>query len=105
MKLLLKSLLLTLCCIAGVAAHAAPDVALEEKERAEVVRRALLRLPEDYRAVVILRHYEGLKFREIAGVLGIPEGTVKSRMATALDRLARHPQLAHDGETVNTRVS
>jgi RNA polymerase sigma-70 factor (ECF subfamily) len=39
------------------------------------------------RAVVVLRHYEGLKFREIAEVLEIPEGTVKSRMAEALSRL------------------
>jgi RNA polymerase sigma-70 factor (ECF subfamily) len=38
--------------------------------------------------VVVLRHYEGLKFYEIADVLGIPEGTVKSRMFEALDRLA-----------------
>jgi len=37
----------------------------------------------------VLRHYEGLKFREIAEVLNIPEGTVKSRMAEALSRLAR----------------
>jgi RNA polymerase sigma-70 factor (ECF subfamily) len=36
-----------------------------------------------------LRHYEGLKFREIADVLDIPEGTVKSRMAEALSQLAR----------------
>ena len=37
---------------------------------------------------MVLRHYEDLKFREIADVLGIPEGTVKSRMAEALDQLA-----------------
>ena len=52
-----------------------------------MVRRALLRLPEPYRAVVVLRHYEGLKFREIADVLGVPEGTAKSRMAEALTQL------------------
>ena len=39
--------------------------------------------------MLVLRHYEGLKFREIAEVLTIPEGTVKSRMAEALDRLHR----------------
>jgi RNA polymerase sigma-70 factor (ECF subfamily) len=39
---------------------------------------------------VVLRHYENLKFREIAEVLDIPEGTVKSRMAEALDQLSRH---------------
>ena len=65
----------------------APDFALVEQERAEAVRRALLELTEPYRAVVVLRHYEGLKFREIGEVLEIPEGTVKSRMAEALAQL------------------
>lgn len=65
-----------------------PSARLEEQERGETVRAALQRLSEHYRAVVVLRHYEGLKFREIADVLGIPEGTVKSRMTEALDQLA-----------------
>ena len=65
-----------------------PAARLEERERGEAVRATLQRLPEHYRAVVVLRHYENLKFREIAAVLGIPEGTVKSRMAEALDQLA-----------------
>jgi RNA polymerase sigma-70 factor (ECF subfamily) len=64
-----------------------PAEAAATNERAEAVRRALLRLPEPYRLVVALRHYEGLRFHEVAQVLGIPEGTVKSRMAEALDRL------------------
>ena len=74
---------------ARTASEPLPHDALIEKERSELVRKALLRLPEDRRAVVVLRHYEGLKFREIAEVLDIPEGTVKSRMAEALTRLAR----------------
>lgn len=69
------------------AAGPTPSEAMEGEERAEVVRGTLLRLPEAYRVVVALRHYEGLKFSEIADVLGLPEGTVKSRMAEALDRL------------------
>src|SRR5262245_49317722 len=67
----------------------APDSHLVESERADAVRRALLELPEPYRLVVILRHYEGLKFREIGDVLGIPEGTVKSRMSEALSQLSK----------------
>jgi RNA polymerase sigma-70 factor (ECF subfamily) len=70
-----------------VASNPAPDFALVKQERAEAVRRALLELSEPYRAVVVLRHYEGLKFREIGEVLEIPEGTVKSRMAEALAQL------------------
>lgn len=46
-----------------------------------------MQLPEHYRSVVVLRHYEDLKFREIAEVLEIPEGTVKSRMSEALGLL------------------
>lgn len=67
---------------------APPDAAAGAQERGEAVRHALQRLAEPYRVVVVLRHYEGLKFREIAEVVGIPEGTVKSRMAEALGQLA-----------------
>jgi RNA polymerase sigma-70 factor (ECF subfamily) len=66
-----------------------PDVAMARDETAERVRRALMRIPETYRSVLVLRHYEDLKFREIGEVLCIPEGTVKSRMAEGLSRLAR----------------
>jgi len=48
-----------------------------------------MQLPEIYRAVVILRHYEDLKLCRIAEILEIPEGTVNSRMAEALVRLSR----------------
>ena len=54
-----------------------------------MVRDALLKLPSHYREVVVLRHYEQLKFHEIAEVMDIPEGTAKSRMAEALNQLTR----------------
>lgn len=66
-----------------------PDAQLVAQEQRHLVRQAVLGLPDSYRTVVILRHYENLKFREIAEVLGIPEGTVKSRMAEALTQLHR----------------
>jgi RNA polymerase sigma-70 factor (ECF subfamily) len=66
-----------------------PDVSLARHETVERVRAALMEIPETYRSVLVLRHYEDLKFREIGDVLGIPEGTVKSRMAEGLSRLAR----------------
>jgi RNA polymerase sigma-70 factor (ECF subfamily) len=72
-----------------IADEPAPDRVLAERERAESVRRALLELAQPYRVVVVLRHYEGLKFRQIAEVLDIPEGTVKSRMVEALNQLSR----------------
>jgi RNA polymerase sigma-70 factor (ECF subfamily) len=74
---------------AYVAPEPSPDGALADRERNERVKNALMRLPERYRAVLTLRHYEGLKFHEISEVLGIPEGTVKSRMAEALARLSK----------------
>lgn len=64
-----------------------PEFALRTRERREAVRRALDALPVEQREVVVLKEYEGLKFREIAEVLGVPESTVKSRMYFALDAM------------------
>ena len=72
-----------------VAPEPPPDKSLVEQERSELVRSALMQLSEAYRTVLVLRHYENLKFREIAGVLDVPEGTVKSRMAEALTQMGR----------------
>lgn len=68
-------------------------------ERVDLVRQALSCLPETHRAVVVLREYEHLKFREIAEVLEAPEGTVKWRMTEALNLLSRQltPILRGDG--------
>ncbi len=44
------------------------------------VTRAIDALPEEYRSAVILSDLQGLRYAEIAGVLGVPEGTVKSRL-------------------------
>lgn len=71
------------------AAEPAPDKLVAERERSGLVKRALDELPEIYRTVLVLRHYEDLKFREIAEVLGVPEGTVKSRMTEALAQFSR----------------
>jgi len=72
-----------------LALEAAPDTHLAAREEGELVRRALLRLPEIYRSVLVLRHYENLKLREIADVLEIPDGTVNSRLAEGLAQLTR----------------
>jgi RNA polymerase sigma-70 factor, ECF subfamily len=67
----------------------APDEETAANEAADVVRHALAALPEDYRNLLILRHYENLKFREIAEILDLPEGTVKTRMTEALNTMGR----------------
>jgi RNA polymerase sigma-70 factor, ECF subfamily len=64
-----------------------PDAALEHQERRRAVQKALHGLSRDQREVLVLKEYEGLKFREIADVLGVPESTVKSRMYAALDTM------------------
>ena len=75
-----------------VADDPAPDEVVARRESAFLVEQALQSLPESHRAVVVLRHYQNLKFREIADVLEIPEGTVKSRMADALTKLEHRLQ-------------
>ncbi len=74
--------------------HAAPETittspaaAYEHTERQGAVRRALSELPREQREVLLLKEYEGLKFREIADVLGVAESTVKSRMYAGLDAM------------------
>lgn len=66
-----------------------PDQQTASLEEGELVRRAVMQLPDIYRAVIVLRHYQDMKLARIAEVLEIPEGTVNSRMAEALARLSR----------------
>ena len=66
---------------------AGPEASLEKAERGEHVRQAVLALPEASRCVLVLREYEGLSYKEIAGTLGIPIGTVMSRLNYARNRL------------------
>ncbi len=60
---------------------------LDGEERRERVRAGVDGLPEHLRSTVILAYYQGLKYREIAEVLEIPVGTVKSRLHMALLKL------------------
>jgi RNA polymerase sigma-70 factor (ECF subfamily) len=66
-----------------------PDLRLAAQEDCELVRCALLRLPEAQRTVVVLRYCEGLKLREIADILEIPETTASSRIAVGLAQITR----------------
>lgn len=60
---------------------------LEESERRQLVRDSVDQLPDFLKQVVVLTFFQGLKQSEIGAALGIPVGTVKSRMHTALARL------------------
>ena len=66
-----------------------PERQLQQRELADVLQEALLEISEEQREVVIMKEYEGLKFREIAEVLNISENTVKSRMYYGLDGLKK----------------
>ncbi len=61
----------------------------EEHLRAQDVMRAVGRLPEDHRAVLLLVTVEDLSYAETAQVLGVPIGTVMSRLARARERVRR----------------
>lgn len=60
--------------------HPGPESMVSQKERINLVQRAILSLPEASRAVLVLREYEGLSYHEIAEALDIPVGTVMSRL-------------------------
>src|SRR5262245_44162154 len=64
-----------------------PDEAIAEKERQERVQAALAELPPDQKEVVALAYLEGLSHSEIAERLGVPLGTVKSRMRIAYQKI------------------
>lgn len=66
-----------------------PESQLQHTELSDILQEALLELNEEQREVVIMKEYEGLKFREIAEVLNISENTVKSRMYYGLDGLRK----------------
>lgn len=59
----------------------------DDVERARLVQEALGHLGPEHRAVVVLRMLEGYSTRETADLLGIPEGTVMSRLSRALEKL------------------
>ena len=63
------------------------DAGLGAGETAGAVQKALAELDDDSRAVVVLRDIEGQSYQEIALALGLPEGTVKSRISRARDTL------------------
>jgi RNA polymerase sigma-70 factor (ECF subfamily) len=66
---------------------AGPSDFAEGQELHERVRASVEQLPDFLRQVLVLAYYQGMKYREIADILGIPVGTVKSRLHAALVRL------------------
>src|SRR5262249_40790402 len=73
----------------GAAASARPDHAMAGREASEILQATLQKLSPDLREAVSLRDLQELEYREIAEVLRIPEGTVKSRINRGRAELAR----------------
>ena len=69
--------------------RANPEVLQMKKADERTLRAALEALPVEFREAIILRELEGLTYKEIGAVTGVPVGTVMSRLARARDRLAR----------------
>jgi RNA polymerase sigma-70 factor (ECF subfamily) len=72
---------------AGARAESSPYEEARRRERARRVQAALLQLSFEHRSVLVLREVEGLTCAEVAGALGVPEGTVKSRLSRAREAM------------------
>jgi RNA polymerase sigma-70 factor (ECF subfamily) len=81
--------------IAEVHHEEGPSRQLERKQLFGRIMDAMEKLPEDQRQVILLRELEGLQYKEIADVMGVPEGTVMSRLFYARKKLQK--LLAGDG--------
>ena len=66
---------------AGSEAAGRPDTAFFKRLTDEKVRAAVDGLPEEFRETVVLRDLQGFSYQEIAAMLGVPIGTVRSRLA------------------------
>ena len=66
-----------------------PDIQEDDRESYELLYRAVERLPKKLKAVVALYYFKEYSAKEVAEILGIPEGTVKSRLYCAREQIKR----------------
>ena len=64
-----------------------PEMILLENTNRQLLKQALEELPAEFQEAIILREFEGLSYKEIAIIAGVPVGTVMSRLARARKRL------------------
>jgi len=78
-----------------------PEALLLQTDDATLIARAMRTLPDGFHQLLVLRELEGLSYRELADVMGIPMGTVMSRLSRARDAL----RMAVDSELKPSRPS
>ena len=66
-----------------------PEETAVRNESVERLKQAFERLPEEQKEVILMKEYQGLRFREISGILGIPLSTAKSRLYLGLKTLRK----------------
>lgn len=86
--------------LAPASPGSSPHRALEDRDRRSFLRRGLEALPEKLREAVVLRDLQGLTYQEMADRLGLPEGTVKSRINRGREELSRLLLRAQQAERV-----
>jgi RNA polymerase sigma-70 factor (ECF subfamily) len=77
-----------------------PEEIVLQNDSGALVRQALQKLPPNFREVIILRELEGLSYREIADITGMPAGTVMSTLSRARGRLRQVLTICRNGATV-----
>ena len=77
-----------------------PEEAMLQNDSSTLVRKAMEKLPPNFREVLILRELEGMSYREIADITGMPAGTVMSSLSRARVRLHQILTGLMNGETV-----
>ncbi len=66
-----------------------PDEALDEQERSQLVQKAIDQMPDALREILLLAYFQRMSYSQVAEVLEIPLGTVKSRLHAAVASFAR----------------
>jgi RNA polymerase sigma-70 factor (ECF subfamily) len=82
-----------------------PAADLDRRQAVEVVRQAVLTLPEHYREVVVLAELQGLPYEDVAAAVGCPVGTVRSRLHRARALLAQRLRGRGGAPQWTTRVA
>ena len=75
------------------ALHVADGAASDSSFRHEELRRALTKIPEKERTVIVLHYFEDLPVKDIASIMQIPAGTVKYHLSVGRDHLKQHIRL------------